>query len=35
MNKLVKDAEEAVKDVFDGATLALGGFALCGIPYTE
>ena len=32
MNKLVKDAAEAVADVFDGATLALGGFGLCGIP---
>ncbi len=32
MNKLVKDADEAVKDVFEGATLALGGFGLCGIP---
>src|ERR1700756_1783833 len=32
MNKLVKDASEAVKDVFDGAVLALGGFGLCGIP---
>ena len=32
MNKLVKDADEAIKDIFDGATLALGGFGLCGIP---
>src|SRR5476651_1120422 len=32
MNKLVKDADEAVRDVFDGAILALGGFGLCGIP---
>jgi len=32
VNKLVKDANEAVKDVFDGAVLALGGFGLCGIP---
>lgn len=32
MNKLVKDAAEAVKDVHDGAVLALGGFGLCGIP---
>jgi 3-oxoacid CoA-transferase A subunit len=32
MNKLVKDAREAVKDIFDGATLAIGGFGLCGIP---
>ncbi|NQW45487.1 MAG: CoA transferase subunit A [Deltaproteobacteria bacterium] len=32
MNKLVKDADEAIKDIFDGAILALGGFGLCGIP---
>ena len=32
MQKLVKDAAEAVRDIPDGATLALGGFGLCGIP---
>mgnify|MGYP000374450440 CR=1 FL=1 len=32
MNKVVKDAREAVKDIPDGAVLALGGFGLCGIP---
>lgn len=32
MNKLVKNAEEAVKDIQDGMTLMLGGFGLCGIP---
>lgn len=32
MNKLVKDAAEAVKDITDGAVLAMGGFGLCGIP---
>ncbi len=32
MNKLVKDAHEAVRDIPDNATLALGGFGLCGIP---
>ncbi|MBL4716330.1 CoA transferase subunit A [Sphingobacteriaceae bacterium AH-315-L07] len=32
MNKLVANADEAVKDIFDGATLMLGGFGLCGIP---
>ncbi|MCS7078009.1 MAG: CoA transferase subunit A [Bacteroidia bacterium] len=32
MNKVVKDASEALHDVFDGATLLLGGFGLCGIP---
>lgn len=32
MNKTVKDAQEAVRDIPDGAVLALGGFGLCGIP---
>src|SRR5271168_219147 len=32
MNKQVRDAAEAVKDVFDGALLSLGGFSVCGIP---
>jgi len=32
MNKLVKNAEEAVKDIQDNMTLMLGGFGLCGIP---
>jgi len=32
MNKVVRDADEAVKDIPDGATLAIGGFGLCGIP---
>lgn len=32
MNKLVKNAEEAVKDIQDDMTLMLGGFGLCGIP---
>lgn len=32
MNKVVADANEAVKDIPDGATLMLGGFGLCGIP---
>jgi 3-oxoacid CoA-transferase A subunit len=30
--KVVKNAEEAVKDLFDGCTIAMGGFGLCGIP---
>lgn len=30
--KVVSNATEAVKDVSDGAVLALGGFGLCGIP---
>lgn len=32
MQKLVKNAAEAVRDIPDGALLALGGFGLCGIP---
>jgi 3-oxoacid CoA-transferase A subunit len=32
MNKVVASAAEAVKDIPDGALLALGGFGLCGIP---
>ena len=32
MNKVVENAEEAIKDIKDGATLMLGGFGLCGIP---
>jgi 3-oxoacid CoA-transferase subunit A len=32
MNKVVKNAEEAIKDIHDGMTLMLGGFGLCGIP---
>ncbi len=31
-NKVVKNAEEAIKDIKDGDTLMLGGFGLCGIP---
>jgi 3-oxoacid CoA-transferase subunit A len=32
MHKLVANADEAVSDIPDGATLMLGGFGLCGIP---
>ncbi len=32
MDKVVAGAAEAVADVPDGATLAVGGFGLCGIP---
>lgn len=32
MNKTVKNAEEAIKDIHENATLMLGGFGLCGIP---
>ena len=32
MNRVVANADEAIQDVFDGATLMVGGFGLCGIP---
>ena len=32
MDKVVASAEAAVADIPDGATLAVGGFGLCGIP---
>jgi 3-oxoacid CoA-transferase subunit A len=32
MNKVVRDAREAIADVRDGASIMLGGFGLCGIP---
>ena len=32
MNKVVANAEEAIKDIESGAVLMLGGFGLCGIP---
>jgi 3-oxoacid CoA-transferase subunit A len=32
MNKVVASAEEAIQDVFDGATIMVGGFGLCGMP---
>ncbi len=32
IDKIVKNAEEAIEDIFDGAFLMLGGFGLCGIP---
>jgi 3-oxoacid CoA-transferase subunit A len=31
-NKLVGSADEAVSQIFEGATVMLGGFGLCGIP---
>ncbi len=34
MDKVVEDPVVAVTDVRDGATLAVGGFGLCGIPST-
>ncbi|HBH22582.1 MAG TPA: succinyl-CoA--3-ketoacid-CoA transferase [Cytophagales bacterium] len=32
INKVVKNAQEAVSDIQSGSVLMLGGFGLCGIP---
>lgn len=32
MNKVYENAPAAIADIFDGATVMLGGFGLCGIP---
>jgi len=32
MSKVYQHATAAIADIFDGATLMLGGFGLCGIP---
>jgi 3-oxoacid CoA-transferase subunit A len=32
MNKVVSSVEEAIRDVFDGASIMIGGFGLCGNP---
>jgi 3-oxoacid CoA-transferase A subunit len=32
MNKVFPNAEAAIHDIHDGATLVVGGFGLCGIP---
>lgn len=32
MNKVVKNAEEAIQGIQNGTTIMLGGFGLCGIP---
>ncbi len=32
MNKVVKNAKEAIRDIESGMTIMLGGFGLCGIP---
>ena len=32
MNKVVATADEAIRDVGDGASIMIGGFGLCGIP---
>ena len=32
MNKVVANADAAIHDIHDGATILVGGFGLCGIP---
>jgi 3-oxoacid CoA-transferase subunit A len=32
MNKVVANADEAIRDVDDGAIIMIGGFGVCGIP---
>ncbi len=32
MHKVVASADEAIQDVFEGATIMVGGFGLCGMP---
>jgi 3-oxoacid CoA-transferase subunit A len=32
MNKVFKDAKDAIHDIYDGSVIMLGGFGLCGIP---
>ncbi len=32
IDKVVASADEAVRDIRDGATIVVGGFGLCGIP---
>ena len=32
MNKVVASADDAVRDIPDGASIMIGGFGLCGIP---
>src|ERR1700743_2603190 len=32
MNKVVKNADEAIRDLTDGMTIMFGGFGMCGLP---
>ena len=32
MHKVVASADEAIQDLFEGATIMVGGFGLCGMP---
>lgn len=32
MKQIFASFDEAIQDIFDGATIMVGGFGLCGIP---
>src|SRR5256885_15730321 len=32
MHKVIGSADQAIRDISDGATIMVGGFGLCGIP---
>jgi 3-oxoacid CoA-transferase subunit A len=32
VNKVVASSDEAIADIFEGATVMIGGFGICGIP---
>ena len=32
MNKVIESTDEAVRDIADGSSIAVGGFGLCGVP---
>ena len=32
MDRIVKNADEAIQNIADRATIMMGGFELCGIP---
>lgn len=32
MNKVVGSSDQAIADIFEGATVMIGGFGICGIP---
>ncbi len=34
MNKVVNDVDQAIADIKDGATIAIGGFFAAGVPRT-
>ncbi|MBC6492639.1 CoA transferase subunit A [Flavihumibacter stibioxidans] len=35
MNKIIANADDAIADISENATIMLGGFGLCGIPETS